>query len=95
MDERGIVEPVAIAIWGEWSLWAPPVSHLKPSWDELADGNKEIGRKLARAAISAMHKPTGVMVEAGERAMGACGAHDCEVGAADIYRAMIAEASKS
>lgn len=55
-----MVERVARAIWEEW--WTPPP---KLSWDEAADGNKRVGRLIARAAIAAMREPTDAMKEAG------------------------------
>lgn len=52
-------------------------------------GTEFMLEEIARLAIAAMREPTEAMGQAGERAMGAEGAHDCEVREADIYRAMI------
>lgn len=82
------VEEVARAIWGEWSLWASPITKPKPSWDDLAEGNKDLGRRMARAAIAAMREPTAVMIEVGNNYTH-CGGSCGNRAGRDTWQAMI------
>jgi hypothetical protein len=50
MDE---VEHVAKAIWGEWALWAPPITQSKPTWEQLTAHQKDTARRIAAAALAA------------------------------------------
>ena len=40
-------------------------SRPKPTWDQLSDGDREVWRNMARAALAAMRVPTEGMIEAG------------------------------
>ncbi len=85
-----MIERVAIAFYenGGGQMLAGP--NYAPPWSEVDPGFQDLFRQIARSAIEAIHEPTKQMIDAGEQAMGAEGAHDCEVAAADIFVAMIA-----
>lgn len=85
-----IIERAARALWDQWCLWAAPIREPKPSWDDLAPGNKDIGRRMARVVLAAIREPSEGMVDAGGKAS------NTEIGsyedATNVWRAMIDKA---